>query len=430
VECNRSRELKTSYTCAAVKPSYITRNWVVLLLLAGTTWPARAAKEVSVEELGRILFAEQGKSDQKVADRLSEVVLTERLTAVRLARWEKEFPGSHTREALIKLSDEVAFLDPPAIDVLRDPPPDNETQEKMLALAMDYVRTTIGRLPNFSATRETTHFEGEPEQQSVFSFARNLGQVVNQSRDLEQTGGTKWLHSEGSTRVTVTYRNGQEVTDTQAAKGAKEGQTINGLTTTGEFGPILSVVMGDAMQGQVTWARWEQGANDPVAVFRYGLPQEQSHYSVEIPDGTKIDDVRPAYHGEIAIDPATGAILRVSVVADLAPPNQMMRAAILVEYAPVEIGDRTYNCPVHGVAFSKIPLALAAGTADRQAVEVQTRLNDVVFANYHLFGSEAHIVMGGSGNAAPDGTGANPTPKPEDAAPGAAPGAGPDSKKE
>ncbi len=143
----------------------------------------------------------------------------------------------------------------------------------MLALAMSYVRTTIGRLPNFYATRETTHFEGSPEQQSVFSFARNLGQVVNQSRDLEQTGGSKWLHSDGASSVTVTYRDGQEVKDAQAEKNRKEGHTLNGLTTTGEFGPVLVVVIGDSMQGQVTWARWEQGASDPVAVFRYSVPQ-------------------------------------------------------------------------------------------------------------------------------------------------------------
>ncbi len=93
-----------------------------------------------------------------------------------------------------------------------------------------------------------------------------------------------------------------------------------------------------------------------------------------------------------------------------------MRAAILVEYAPVEIGNRTYDCPVHGVAFSKVPIAAAKG----DAVEIQTQLNDVVFTNYHLFGSEARIVTGASGNSPPDGTGANPTAKPEDAAPATA----------
>jgi hypothetical protein len=370
-----------------------------------------AAKNVSVEELGQILFAEQGKPDQKVADRLSDVVLTERVTPARLARWEEQFPGSHTRDALMKLSDEVAFLDPPASDVLRDPPPDNETQEKMLALAMDYVKSTIGRLPNFYASRETTHFEGMPEQQSVFSFARNLGQVVNQSRDLEQTGGSKWLRSSGTSSLTVTYRDGQEVNDAQAEKSRKEARTISGLTTTGEFGPILVVVMGDAMQGsQVTWARWEQGVSDPVAVLRYSVPEEDSHYSVEVPDGTKIDDLRPAYHGEISIDPETGAILRVSIISDLARPYQMMQAAIVVEYASVQIGDHTYKCPVHGVAFSKIPAPGAKGDADHPAVEVETQLNDITFRNYHLFGSESHIVMGGSGGgqSTGDDTGTNP----------------------
>lgn len=404
------------------------RNCVLLMLLAVWTWPALAAKSVSVEELSQMLAGEQGKSDQKVAERLSEVVLTERVTPARLARWEKEFSGARTREALMKLSDEVAFLEPPAIDVLRDPPPDSETQEKMLALAMDYVRTTIGRLPNFYATRSTTHFEGTPEQQSIFSFARNLGQVVNQTRDLEQTGGTKWLQSEGTSSVTVTYRDGREVNNsTQTEKNAKEGRAIDGLTTVGEFGPILAVVMGDSAQaGQVTWARWEQGTSDPIAVFRYSVPQQDSHYSVDIPAGAKVEDIRPAYHGEIAIDPATGAILRVNIIADLAQPHQMMRAAIMVEYAPVEIGERTYNCPVHGVAFSKIPSA----SAKSDAVEVQTQLNDVVFTSYHLFGSESHILTSGNEDGAAAGTNAGGAPKPDAGASATAPDATAEPKKE
>jgi hypothetical protein len=404
------------------------RKWSILLLLVATPWLAMAAKSVSIEQFEQMLFADRGKSDEKVAERLADVVLTERVSPARLAKWEKEFPGSHTREALMKLSDEVAFLDPPASDVLRDPPPDNETQEKMLALASDYVRATIGRLPNFYATRETTHFEGTPEQQSAFSFARNLGLIVNQTRDLEQEGGSKWLHTENTTSVTVTYRDGQEVNDLQAENRKKENRTINGLTTTGEFGPILGVVLGDAIQNQVIWARWEQGASDPVAVFSYAVRQNDSHYSVQIPDGTKLDDVRPAYHGEIAIDPATGAILRVSAIADLVQPNQMMRAAILVEYAPVEIGDRSCNCPVHGVAFSKVPVAGAKPEPSSSAVEVQTQLNDVTFTHYHQFGSEARIVGNGSGantGGAPASTGEPAAAGSPPAATGAASGAPP-----
>jgi len=115
--------------------------------------------------------------------------------------------------------------------------------------------------------------------------------------------------------------------------------------------------------------------------------------------------------GQIAIDPATGSVLRLSIVADLAPPHEMMRTAIAVEYAPVEIGDRTYDCPVHGVAFSKIPVAGAKAEPSGAEPEVQTQLNDVAFTQYHLFGSEARIVGDGSGAGAgsPAASGAVPS---------------------
>ena len=390
------------------------RKWMTLLLFVGTAWPALAEKSVSIQQLEQMLFADHGKSDEKVAERLSDVTLTERVSPTRLAKWEKEYPGSHTREALMKLADQAAFLDPPEADVLRDPPPDNETQERMLALALDYVRTTMRRLPDFYATRETTHFEGAPSQQATSTSPVSFGSAVRNMRMPGLTLGraeSKPLHCTGTSSVTVTYRDGREVSVTQTDRSKPEDHPVTGLTTSGEFGPILGVVLGDAMRGQVTWARWEQGLSDPVAVFRYAVAADASNYRVGIPNGTKLEDVYPAYHGEIAIDPATGSVLRLSIVADLAPPHEMMRTAIAVEYAPVEIGDRTYDCPVHGVAFSKIPVAGAKAEPSGTEPEVQTQLNDVAFTQYHLFGSEARIVGDGSGAGAgsPAASGAVPS---------------------
>jgi hypothetical protein len=106
---------------------------------------------------------------------------------------------------------------------------------------------------------------------------------------------------------------------------------------------------------------------------------------VAIPNGTKIEEVYPGYHGEIAIDPATGTILRLSLIADLTGPYQSLQNAIEVEYAPVEIGDRAYICPMHSVAFSKVPVAGTTPNAPSGTVTVQTQMNDVVFSQYHLF---------------------------------------------
>jgi len=396
-------------------------KWAVLLLLAGTTaWPAMAAaaKSASIQQFEQMMFAVQGKSDEKVADRLGDVVLTERVSPARLAKWEKQFPGSHTREVLMRLADESAFLEPPVDDVVKDPMPDVETQQRMMTVALDYVKTATRQMPNFLATRGTTHFEDNPTPASESrSLPMSIESAARAIRVPGYTSGrseSKPMHITGTTKMTVTYRDGYEVRDTDLGKAKKEARPTNSLTTSGEFGPILGVVVGDALRSEVTWARWEQGASDPVAVFHYSVPEDRSNYGVGVPSGGKFEDVYPAYHGEIALDPATGAILRLSIVVEMAPPNQMMQTAMLVEYAPVVIGDRTYTCPVHGVAFSKVPVANpkvpqgVVAQANDNNVEILTQLNDVTFTEYHLFGSEARIVGDGGGKSETAPAGAGP----------------------
>jgi hypothetical protein len=46
--------------------------------------------------------------------------------------------------------------------------------------------------------------------------------------------------------------------------------------------------------------------------------------------GTILFKEEPAYHSEITIDPASGAILRLTVVANLEPRLSMLSSAIMV----------------------------------------------------------------------------------------------------
>jgi hypothetical protein len=391
------------------------RKWAVFLLLAVSAWPAMAAKTVTVGQLEDLLVRLHGKSDSKVADELSDLELTERMGPARLAKWEKDFPGSKTHEALIKLADLAAFLNPPAEDVVPIPGPDSATQERMLTMAVEYVKTTITRLPNLIATRETTHFEDSPSVQiPVAGIPMMQGRM---SRSVSTTGLSmssteyKSLHSTGTSSTPVTYRDGAEVQETETERSRNQSEPPRVLTTNGEFGPILSVVMGDVLRSETaTWQRWEKGGSEPVAVFRYAVPEEQSNYVAEIPLGGKIEEIYPGYHGEIAIDPATGAILRLSAVLELTAPFQGMQTAILVEYAPVTIGEQSYFCPVRGVAFSKVPVAHGAAAQAGSAVNVQTQLNDVAFTQYHLFRSKSRIVTGegGQGDAPEESAPAGP----------------------
>jgi len=384
------------------------RKCAILLLLWGIAFPAMAAKIMSIDQMEQLLVKLHGKPDGKVAGELEDAQLTERVSPARLARWEAEFPGKRTQEELLKLADTSAFLNPPASDVLRDPPPDLETQQRMVSMALEYVRTTTARLPDFYATRETTHFEDTLSHRAEYTYSGSMamgahgpeGQLPTQTPGMGSTAEYRGLHSTGEYSMTVTYRGGHEVIDEDAGKRKKAEESALGLTSSGEFGPILGWVINDIIPTGVIWSRWEQGIGEPAAVFHYSVAANQSHFRIGITVGGKAQAFFPAYHGEIEIDPATGEILRLSEVADPAPPHAGMRAAKVVEYAPVNIGDHSYICPVKSVAFSTIPVPSAA-EADELSGPVQVNLNDVAFTHYHEFGSEARIVANasGSGNA-------------------------------
>jgi hypothetical protein len=358
-------------------------KWAAWLLLAGMAWPAWAAKSLSVEELDLLLATNQGKPDAHVAQQLAEVELTERVSPERLAKWEKEFAGPRTREELMRMADAAAFLKTPALDVMHIVPPDNDTQERMLELAADYAKTAFARLPSFDATRETTHLVDSPvdEQAQGAVWHRNPLAMVSGK------GEPKPLHVTGMTSATVTFRDGKEIPGIANEKGGADSQGPAALETSGDFGALLGVVIGDILRGQVVWSHWEQTPGDPMAVLHYAVPPDQSNLKVRVAAGANSDEVNPGYHGEIAIDPATGGILRVSVVTEMPGMFQGMQLATLVEYAPVALGDRTCVCPVHGVVYTKGPAGGAAtDTQNAQNEMVQTQVNDVAFTHYRLPG--------------------------------------------
>jgi hypothetical protein len=136
------------------------RKLVYLILLAvGSAPPAFAGKHVTIAQLEQILNTLKGKSDSRTAHELSSLELTEGASSMRLNRWEREFAGSHVREALTLLADASAFLELPAEDIPNFPEPGDAEQQAIFEKAIAFVRNTITKLPNFYATRETAHFD-------------------------------------------------------------------------------------------------------------------------------------------------------------------------------------------------------------------------------------------------------------------------------
>jgi len=385
------------------RPLYLTcegsgglsmRRIVPLICLAvSLAAHAKSPRPVSIQEFEQILAANKDEPDGKVAKDLSGLRLTERASSVRLARWENQFPGKHCHEELLLLADTSAFLNLPATDIPTNAVPAVEAQKAILLKALDYVKTAIKRLPNFYATRKTEHFQDTPP----ITVARGLlvAPVGPGNRSGAMPGDASSresvyvpMHDAGKSSTTISFVDGHEVFGSKKKASNSADQFAMTLTTQGEFGPILIVVLQDAIKGHIRWGHWEQSGDATIAVFRYGVDNGQTSYMVGLPRGGQMERLFPAYHGEIAIDPANGSILRITTVADFQYPNEDAMSSIAVEYASVSIGGAPYICPVRGVALAKVPLRELAGTG----VPVQTQLNDVSFTDYHLFRSESRVL--------------------------------------
>jgi hypothetical protein len=210
------------------------------------------------------------------------------------------------------------------------------------------------------------------------------------------------LHAADTTRTTVLFRDGVEVVD---AKMLEHENRKGRLSTYGTFGPVLGSV-GTVLASGVRWSRWEKDANGSGgrrAVFRYAVPAARSRTETRgccLPEGDGsmgFADVG-AYHGEIAIDPGTGALLRVTVERDLRGFVPAQRADIMVAYGPVTIDGRTYICPVRSVSRMRTRTVNTLREWDSESFlewgPYATSLNDFRFDDYHLFRAKIRILPG------------------------------------
>jgi VWFA-related protein len=124
----------------------------------------------------------------------------------------------------------------------------------------------------------------------------------------------------------------------------------------------------------------------------------------------------PGYHGSLSIDPSTGAILRITLEAELNSGDPLLRAATVVQYGPVMIGDRSYICPVRSLAFSMEQV----NTLIKPGIFPVLLLNETSFTHYHRLGATARILTdaGESGTLSP-GFPQPDASRPASAAPGA-----------
>jgi hypothetical protein len=352
--------------------------------------------------MDKFLTQLRGQSDASAARQITGIHLTERVSAARMAQWLTEFPGSRSREALMVVADASALLAPPVAEAPQLPPPDAATRQQIVARCKDYVIKRLDKLPNYIALRTTTAF--------VFDSANALTSPVTNDLSHKRHGQKSSYHALGPAKSSespepqyfwigsyaqdVTYRGRSEEAKAPAQASGQAPSSPDAMTSSGEFGSVLGIILIDAQEDQIAWERWEQGPSGALAVFRYAVQSSRSHFAVHYVDEPT---EYPAYHGEVAIDPESGAVWRITIFSSTTESGLVNESSIAVEFAATEIAQVTYICPVHSVSMVRSFDTLEYAGAAHEPVPQRISVNDVTFTNYHLFRAEAHILSGDAG---------------------------------
>jgi VWFA-related protein len=352
--------------------------------------PRPGIEKVTVAQLEELVH-----SRTDLLRKLENLELTERLSTPRLDALLSVIHSERERQALTADADLSLALVPPADEIVNRPPPPLEEQSAIIQRTFDYLRNAIPKLPDFYALRNTVRFE-EPLERTDEIW--------------KMPHGDQTLHFATSEHATVLYRNGNEVVEKKQKLGKRRvtGARARDLQTRGTFGPIVAYVLTSAAtsSGTLSWKRWERGNYGDLAVFSYrvasaSIAPEISYCCLPEGDGTTLYRNTADTYGEFALNPDTGAVMRIVINADLDeerdPDVPLIRSQVMVEYGPEELGGKTYICPQRSVGISR-------GRSERVFREwgmvfilysyFETMINDVAFGGYHKFGSEARILPG------------------------------------
>jgi hypothetical protein len=350
-------------------------GWLGTVLLASAAL-LPAETPITVEALTQLLAAQNiaQKKDAALADKLARMELSERLSAAELGRLETRFqPKEKTAQMLELLADRSAFLALPKAEILARPMPDHRQLQNQWDHVVHDTANALRQLPNFMATRATRGYDNVPNTYDS-DFA---------------------LRPRSEYRQRVTYRDGHDAPDTPR----EQQPLVQGLLSSGEFGGLLLQVLHDIPSGTLRWGHWESTDAGDVMVLRYEIPANASHFHVQYfccsfthEESHNFDFApyagAPAYHGEIAIDPNNGDLRRLTVVGDFLPVDALRQGGIAIDYRRVEIGGKSYLCPVHSVAL------LTVKARQRRSLKQVDLLwiNEVRFSDYHRLGAEVRIL--------------------------------------
>lgn len=372
--------------------------------------PGWSATKVTVSQLDSLLaeMHSQSKGDEATANKLKELELTEQLTEPAMNSFVKYEPGPQTIVQIRVLALESALLPPPIADLPDLPAPDQATQKAIMSRAIDYVTQDYSHLPRFTADKTTARYQNGEDLVRTSTGAGS--QTAHTDLGLNPTN--QYMRYLGEHSTTIALQGSIEILPAKGKSQDPAGQ--NGQISQGGPGPVLGAILLDAAKGQIGWRRWETVGGKQAAVFGFDVGRKQSHYQVNYCCFPKSEDVgshigatpggvatgpgggQPSaanygvstsfepfktiagYHGELFIDPQTGAVVRLTLRAELKPTDYVQQEDTRIDYAAVEIGGKQFVVPVESMILTTV---VPAGQSYQKATPRRT-LFDIKYSNY------------------------------------------------
>jgi hypothetical protein len=223
----------------------------------------------------------------------------------------------------------------------------------MLDKLRQYAGRYLDNLPNFVCSRVTEQYDAGKKPEKW------------RQRD---TLTAKLIFNQGKENQTLELVNGKPI---------RAGHYINQpLATEVEFGGLVSNVLDERADAEISWSRWEDLRGRRLAVFAYTVDRQHSRVTL----GVGGIAATVPFRGLIFADAGTGELWRITSEAfDIPDAADAKSITTTVDYGSVDINNKRFNLPVAASVW--------LNTGNRNI------LNKVSFNNYRKFDAESKITF-------------------------------------
>jgi hypothetical protein len=158
-------------------------------------------------------------------------------------------------------------------------------------------------------------------------------------------------------------------------------ESLGGAVGVGEFGATLHSIFDPDSQARFQWESWKNVRKRRAAVYSYVVEPAHSRFSLAVRAGEGWRYGIVGFHGVVAIEDGSGAVLSFSYDADHIPKSiGIESSSSSVDYEFADVGGRDYLLPATAETVLQSP---------REWVR-----NRVEFRQYRKFASESTITFG------------------------------------